>query len=350
MNRSKSAINVSPVRIELDPIFHAVEDGVCIDWLVDTQGLHAQLRSSSQRLAELRLQNSETTSELQLLLADSEHTLPFRLLARSLEWLWWQAGTPRQLQLSEALRRLFAVPKGWCDDDGLIDCSDFFQQPLLWYFGDNGGGKPLSWVENDKGLRHPQRRPLPNGLLYQRYLPNLDTVLSFRKLDPALDLDRFCHWMQQSRVAEFWELAKPREELARYLDTVLADAHLQPVVGCFDDEPFGYFELYWALEDRIGPHYDAAPFDRGAHLLVGESRFLGRQYGVAWLNGISHFLFLDDARTMRLVGEPRADNSKLLKYLTMTSWHKVKEFDFPHKRAALVTCERERFFQETEFT
>ena len=31
--------------------------------------------------------------------------------------------------------------------------------------------------------------------------------------------------------------------------------------------------------------------------------------------------------------------------LTLDAWKKIKEFDFPHKRAALVECSRERFFQ-----
>ena len=46
------------------------------------------------------------------------------------------------------------------------------------------------------------------------------------------------------------------------------------------------------------------------------------------------------------MGEPRADNKALLKHLaTIPAFHNLKEFDFPHKRAALLECTRERFFE-----
>lgn len=50
--------------------------------------------------------------------------------------------------------------------------------------------------------------------------------------------------------------------------------------------------------------------------------------------------------TEKLMGEPRADNVKLLRYADQMSYEKVKEFDFPHKRAALMRCPRARFFAE----
>lgn len=336
-------------RVDVDPIFRANEGTFTIRWYGRDKGLQAEVRDDETVLAGLQWHDAGCDSGITLTRASAMRQLPLRLLARSLEWLWWQAGTAPQLHLADDVRQLFGVPTEWCMADGTITSARFFQQPLLWYFGDNGGGHPLQWTENDKGVRHPQRRQFPSGLLYQRYLPSLDISLSFRKLDRNGDLNCFVNWMQQARVAEFWELNKSRDELAAYLDAVLVDPHLQPVIGCFDEQPFGYFEIYWAMEDRLGPYYEPQPFDRGAHVLVGEPKFLGKQYGIAWLNGLNHFLFLDDSRTQRLVGEPRADNAKLLKYLTLTSWKKIKEFDFPHKHAALLMCDREQFFQETSF-
>lgn len=277
---------------------------------------------------------------------DAPPGFPDRLLAGWLADLWSRRPGLTHVAADPRFHRLclLAMPAGGWSREA------FHQQPGPWYRGDNAGTHPEEWVTSGDGVRHPRRRPLPAGELYRRHCPSIGMDFSFRRADPARDVDRLTEWMNKPRVAEFWEQAQPRAAIAEYLDRVLADPHLQPVIGCYDDQPAAYFEIYWAAEDRLGPYYDAHPYDRGVHLLVGEDRFLGSRFGHAWAVSLSHFVFLDDARTRRLVGEPRADNANLLKYVTrIPGWTKVREFDFPHKRAALLVCDRDTFFREAAF-
>jgi hypothetical protein len=44
--------------------------------------------------------------------------------------------------------------------------------------------------------------------------------------------------------------------------------------------------------------------------------------------------------------EPRADNAKMIAYLQAAGFHKMKEFNFPHKRAALMLVSREVYFDQ----
>ncbi|MBM4200438.1 MAG: acetyltransferase, partial [Gammaproteobacteria bacterium] len=148
------------------------------------------------------------------------------------------------------------------------------------------------------------------------------------------------------RVASFWELAGTREEHRGYLDRALADRHMHPVVGRFDGRPFGYFEIYWAKEDRIAPYYAVDDYDRGIHMLVGEPAFRGPHRVAAWLPSLAHYLFLDDPRTRNVVAEPRSDNAKMIGYLQQAGFYREKEFDFPHKRAAMMILPREVFFDQ----
>ncbi len=122
------------------------------------------------------------------------------------------------------------------------------------------------------------------------------------------------------------------------------DPHMIPTFVELDGVAVGYYEMYWTLEDRLGPYYPADAFDRGFHFLIGETSALGFQNTDAIVKSALHFLFLDDPRTRRVMAEPRHDNKKVLKYAESSGWVKLKEFDFPHKRAALLECKRENFF------
>lgn len=196
------------------------------------------------------------------------------------------------------------------------------------------------------GRRHPRRAPKPAGTVYSRFIPWLGETVSFRVADVDDDLHLLHCWMNDPRVDAFWNEAGDLDKHRRYLSGILSDPHMLPLIGCFGGEPFGYFELYWARENRIAPFYDADDYDRGWHVVVGEDAFRGRRYISAWLPSLMHYMFLDDCRTQRIVGEPAAAHHQQLRNLDRSGFAKIKNFDFPHKRATLVMLLRERFFGE----
>lgn len=209
---------------------------------------------------------------------------------------------------------------------------EFYQVPGLWRAG---------VTKYD----YPQRPPLQEGVRYRRYVPQLGATLSFRTLDIAKDLEIFHEWHHQPRVYDLWELNKPKEELKAYLEKGLKDPHQIPMIFEVNGQSTGYFEFYWAAEDRIAPYYEFDLYDRGLHFLIGDPKFLGLGRTDAALRSALHFLYLDDPRTKRVVAEPRSDNQRVLKYVQIVpGWQFIKEFDFPHKRAALLMNHRHEFF------
>lgn len=230
-------------------------------------------------------------------------------------------------------------------DHIMVHADLFWQQARLWLSSVLEQSFPLKYVfSQDK--RHPLRPPKPNGIVYKRYIPWLSAALTFRTVDIDVDLEHFNRWMNEPAVVKFWQEAGDLHKHRKYLEAIDSDAHVVNLVACLDDQPFGYFEIYWAKEDRIAPYYDVADYDRGWHVLIGEPHMRGKRFVTAWLPSISHYLFLDDHRTQRLVIEPRADNEKMIRNLGRCGYANLKEFDFPHKRAVLSTLSRERFFSE----
>ncbi|MFQ1700071.1 GNAT family N-acetyltransferase [Loktanella agnita] len=218
-----------------------------------------------------------------------------------------------------------------------------WQISALWLIGQTSN-HPQTMMPGPHG-RHPHRPAKPQGEMYRRYIPWLDQRFSLRALVQTRDLDLFHRWMNDERVAAFFDEAGTLDEHRAYLARMAADPHMMPVLGCLDDEPFCYFELYWARENRIGAHYDAGAWDRGWHVLVGDPTKRGADYITAWLPSLMHFMFLAEPRTQVLVGEPAASHTQQIRNLTRSGFAKIKDFDFPHKRATLVQLDRDYFFK-----
>jgi acetyl CoA:N6-hydroxylysine acetyl transferase len=234
-------------------------------------------------------------------------------------------------------------PLGTAEGDSLtVDTRGFWQWPAPWV-ANPAYPHPQVYVLSN-GLYHPKRPLKPTGIVYERYIPWLDQVLSFRVADPQLDLEHFHCWMNDEQVNIIWEDGGERDKHQAILEKRLRDPHMLALIGCFDGVPFGYFEVYWAKENRLGPYYDAQDYDRGWHVAIGEPAYRGKQWISAWLPSLMHFIFLDDPRTQRIVGEPRASHEQQIRNLDRSGFAKVKHFDFPHKRAMLVMLTRERFF------
>ncbi len=226
-----------------------------------------------------------------------------------------------------------------------IDRNQFAELPGVWT-QDTLESKLIARFQNTGDVKHPERPYLEEGrVLYRRHSPTIGKTISFRVVDRERDLEKFNEWQNKKRVSEFWELEGSLEDHHSYLTKGLMDPHSTPAIVSIDDTPVGYFEFYWVKEDRLGPYYDSGPYDRGFHFLIGEESYLGFKNTDAILRATVHYIYLDEGRTQVISAEPRSDNKAILKYVeTFKCWRFVKEFDFPHKRAALLQCYRDLYF------
>jgi acetyl CoA:N6-hydroxylysine acetyl transferase len=308
----------------------------------------SEVRVASSGAALMNLAFSGA-NRLKLLSAPDDSRLALRALSAAFEAVFgWNPGLGRlgidvcnYDHLADELRRQgLAVST----ESGLAVLPELAMQlPHNWLANPDRPAFP-PFYEMTGGKRHPRRAPKPEGLAYARFIPWLAQVISFRAIDLDGDLPLIHRWMNDPRVASAWQEEGDLDKHRKYLSGLLADPHMLPMIGSFDGVPFGYFEIYWAKENRLAPFYDADDYDRGWHVLVGEDAYRGRRFISAWLPSLMHYMFLDDCRTQRIVGEPAASHRQQLRNLEVSGFARIKNFDFPHKRATLVMLLRERFF------
>ncbi len=289
----------------------------------------------------------KTAGTVTLGLPDLARNEEVQVLSSAIEFMSAESREGGMIEISNV--RASNFPLGTPEGDRLtIDPRAFWQWPAPWIAKPAYPHPQVHILSN--GQYHPQRPRKPTGIVYARYIPWLDQSLSFRVADPQTDIEHFHRWMNDEQVNVIWEDGGDRQKHAAILAERSRDPHMLALIGCFDGEPFGYFEVYWAKENRLGPYYDAQDYDRGWHVAIGEPACRGKRWITAWLPSLMHFIFLDDPRTQRIVGEPRASHEQQIRNLDRSGFAKVKHFDFPHKRAMLVMLMRERFFGDCLWT
>ncbi|EFP78079.1 uncharacterized protein PGTG_04035 [Puccinia graminis f. sp. tritici CRL 75-36-700-3] len=197
--------------------------------------------------------------------------------------------------------------------------------------------------------------PPPPQTIYERYVADLDSYFCLSIFgDSEREIDLLHNWLNDPRVEEYWKDAGDREFHVKWLRQRYEDKHVLPVLGSYRGtngadqhaiEPFAYYEIYWAAEDKIARAYRADPFDRGIHMLVGSSAHRGPHRVRSWLPSLLHHIFSDDERTQRIVSEPDHRNLKMITYLEEYGFKKMKEFDMGHKIAAIMVIERKAFWE-----
>ena len=176
---------------------------------------------------------------------------------------------------------------------------------------------------------------------YAEHEPALERRLWARPIVPEHDTDLVWAWMQRPHVAEFWEMAWPRDWIADYLCGQVADPARSPFLGFVDDRAVGYLEVYDPHRDVLGAHAPVLPGDLGAHVLIGDEEDRGR-YSVALGRAVVRMLFKRPG-VLRIVGEPDVRNENFLSLLAFLGFRKHSEVDLPDKRAAFMVCERADF-------
>ncbi|MEU0935643.1 GNAT family N-acetyltransferase [Embleya sp. NPDC005971] len=159
---------------------------------------------------------------------------------------------------------------------------------------------------------------------------------SLHEIHTKRDLPLLHAWMNDPDIARWWELAGDEEVVRRHLATRAVRTQTNAYLGCLDDEPISYWELYRADLDDLARYYPARPHDVGIHLLVGPAAWRGRGIGSLLLRAVTELVLRAAPDTMRVVAEPDVRNEASLAAFARAGFARLGDVELPDKRAALM--------------
>lgn len=96
---------------------------------------------------------------------------------------------------------------------------------------------------------HPLRppKPPPGTILYRRFCPLIGQTYAVEYIDPNSEkhMEAFHRWHNDERVNSQWNEAGSLEQHKAYIQRQHEDPHVWPVMGTWDGELMGYFEVFW---------------------------------------------------------------------------------------------------------
>ncbi|WP_191556838.1 GNAT family N-acetyltransferase [Metabacillus idriensis] len=169
----------------------------------------------------------------------------------------------------------------------------------------------------------------------------LNHTISLRPVK-ITDLEILYVWMHQPHIAPFWKLNVSKEDFYAYLERSVKAEHKRVYLCFVDDLPAGYLIAYSIQHDSIRDFYQAEPGDLGMHLLIGPRELLNKEDGLMIVRAMTAFL-MKKFRSRRIIGEPDIRNRIVIPILKEMSGYVADTILLPHKKAALVIGEHDRF-------
>ncbi|MEU6352510.1 GNAT family N-acetyltransferase [Streptomyces sp. NPDC047072] len=198
--------------------------------------------------------------------------------------------------------------------------------------------------ERTAGAGDPDTHPsddLLDGVAHWGPVPTSVGVVQLVPVHVEQDLPLISRWMNTPAVAEFWELAGPRNRTESHLRSQLGgDGRSVPCLGTLDGRPMSYWEIYRADLDPLARHYPARPHDTGIHLLIGAATDRGRGLGTTLLRTVADLVLDRRPACTRVVAEPDLINIPSVAAFLSAGFRFSAEIDLPAKWAALMVRDR----------
>lgn len=189
------------------------------------------------------------------------------------------------------------------------------------------------------------RELVDNEYSFRTFDETIGKSICFREVALDRDLGRLHTWLNSEHVLPYWNQDDPLPQVRDTIAERAANDDQTLYIGSLDHVPMSYWESYWPVADGLGEYYDAEPTDRGFHILIGPTEYLGKGYAVPLMTAMTTFLF-QHPETRRVVVEPDSRNDAVIHALEQCGFEPQDEIEFPDKTGQLMFCWRDTFEEQ----
>ncbi|MDD7887571.1 GNAT family N-acetyltransferase [Flavivirga sp. 57AJ16] len=187
---------------------------------------------------------------------------------------------------------------------------------------------------------------LPQGkeVVYSRYFPKEDVVISIRPIDLDQDLEMLHEWFHRSHAKMFWKMDWSLKELETYYRTLLPGDSLYSYIGMANGEPTFNIEVYWAIRDLVGDYFEVKPTDYGTHQFIAPTDPKKKYVSPATQCMVDYVFAQPEVE--RMVGEGDVKSMASMMNKAHVGFKIEKVIEMPHKKANLNFCLREWYWEK----
>jgi hypothetical protein len=199
---------------------------------------------------------------------------------------------------------------------------------------------------NDPRYVHPLPRlfckPISESahILYQQFIPALNTTLSFRSLDLVTDSAMIHDWVNQSYARRFWQLNGSKDLIRSTYEAILLNPRAHSFIGLLNNQPICQIDAYAIIGDELETHVSASEYDGGIHLLMLPPKQLQKGWSYYALKTFQQFYF-SFQQPQQLFAEPDQENVYANKLALDAGFHFLRTIQLSNKTANLYSISRE---------
>lgn len=178
-----------------------------------------------------------------------------------------------------------------------------------------------------------------HGILFSKFVPELNNTVSFRSLDLKNDLEAIYVWVHMLYARDYWQMTGPYSQLFAQYQCIASNPFCHSFAGLLGEQLICQLDLYSIQIDELKSHIPCSQNDCGFRLLMAPNQ---TPISGLTLQILKTFLeyFFSFAESGKMFAEPDVRNAKSIALLERCGFQRLQTITMTYKTAHIYCLEK----------